>query len=102
MGPLNRRHWLAVAAAAGAAGQPKSKLLLPSDQPDEFHLKLMWYNPVAPINRQTWRLRISGLVEKSQGLALPQLRALPQETQSSRMKCEIGRASCRERVCYAV
>ena len=87
MGPLNRRHWLAVAAAAGAAGQPKSKLLLPSDQPDEFHLKLMWYNPVPPINQQTWRLRMSGLVEKPQGLALPQLRALPQETQSSRMKC---------------
>lgn len=56
MGPFNRRHWLAVAAAAGAAGQPKSKLLLPSDQPDEFHLKLMWFNPVPPINPQTWRL----------------------------------------------
>lgn len=85
---LNRRRWLAVAAAAGAAGQPaKSKLLLPSDQPDEFNLKLMWYNPVPPINQQTWRLQMKGLAEKPQGLALPQLRALPQETQSSRMKC---------------
>lgn len=87
MGPLNRRHWLAVAAAASAAGQPKPKLLLPSDQPDEFHLKLMWYNPVPPINQQTWRLQLKGLVEKPVGLALPQLRALPHQTQSSRMKC---------------
>lgn len=87
MGPLHRRHWLAVAAAAAAAGQTKPKLLLPSDQPDEFHLKLMWYNPVAPINPQTWRLQLKGLVEKPQGLALAQLRALPQQTQNSRMKC---------------
>lgn len=87
MRPLNRRHWLAIAAAANAAGQPKPKLLLPSDQPDEFHLKLMWYNPVPPINPQTWRLQMKGLVEKPQALALPQLRALPQQKQSSRMKC---------------
>ena len=87
MGPVNRRHWLAVAAAASAAGQTKPKLLLPSDQPDEFHLKLMWYNPVPPINPQTWRLQVKGLVEKPQTLSVAQLRALPQQTQNSRMKC---------------
>ena len=85
---LNRRIFLAASSAAAAnADQPKSKLLLPSDQPDEFHLKLMWYNPVPPINQQTWRLQIKGLVEKSQPIPLAQLRALPQQTQSSRMKC---------------
>lgn len=85
---LNRRIFLAASSAAAAnADQPKSKLLLPSDQPDEFHLKLMWYNPVPPINQQTWRLQIKGLVEKPQPLPLAQLRALPQQTQSSRMKC---------------
>ena len=85
---LNRRIFLAASSAAAAnADQPKSKLLLPSDQPDEFHLKLMWYNPVPPINQQTWRLQIKGLVEKPQPIPLAQLRALPQQTQSSRMKC---------------
>lgn len=82
---LNRRNLLAFAAAS-ASGQ-KPKLLLPSDVPDEFHLKLMWYSPVAPINPLTWRLQLKGLVEKTQHIPLSQLRALPQQTQSSRMKC---------------
>ncbi|MCX6602076.1 MAG: molybdopterin-dependent oxidoreductase [Acidobacteria bacterium] len=82
---LNRRNLLAFAAAS-ASGQ-KPKLLLPSDVPDEFHLKLMWYSPVAPINPLTWRLQLKGLVEKNQHIPLSQLRALPQQTQSSRMKC---------------
>ena len=82
---LNRRNLLAFAAAS-ASGQ-KPKLLLPSDVPDEFHLKLMWYSPVAPINPGTWRLQLKGLVEKPQQIPLSQLRALPQQTQSSRMKC---------------
>ena len=85
---LNRRMFVSAAAAAAAnADQPKSKLLMPSDQPDEFHLKLMWYNPVPPINQQTWRLNLRGLLEKPQQISLPQLRALPQHAQSSRMKC---------------
>ena len=86
---LNRRSFVTAAAAAAAASgdQPKSKLLMPSDQPDEFHLKLMWYNPVPPINQQTWRLQLKGLLEKPQQIALPQLRSLPQSKQSSRMKC---------------
>ena len=82
---LNRRSLLALGAASAAAQKPK--LLLPSDVPDEHHLKLMWYSPVAPIDQKTWRLQLKGLVEKPLALPLPQLRALPQETQSSRMKC---------------
>ena len=86
---LNRRGFVTAAAGAAAANgdQPKTKLLMPSDQPDEFHLKLMWYNPVPPINQQTWRLQLKGLLEKPQQIALPQLRSLPQSKQSSRMKC---------------
>lgn len=82
---LNRRNLLAFAAAS-ASGQ-KQKLLLPSDVPDEHHLKLMWYAPVAPLNPQTWRLQLKGLVEKPQQIPLAQLRSLPQQAQSSRMKC---------------
>ncbi|MEJ7607982.1 MAG: molybdopterin-dependent oxidoreductase [Bryobacteraceae bacterium] len=97
---LNRREFLAVSAAANAAAanaaETKPKLLLPSDQPDEFHLRLMWYNPVPPLNQKTWRLEVKGLVDKPLQIPLAQLRALPQETQSARMKCVqcwSGRAS---------
>ncbi len=85
---INRRALLALAAAQAAAADPtKLKLLLPSDQPDEHSLKLMWCNPVPPINQATWRLSLKGLIEKPQQLPLAQLHALPQQTQSSRMKC---------------
>jgi methionine sulfoxide reductase catalytic subunit len=88
---MNRRNFLAALSAASAGAQTPSsqhpKLLLPSDQPDEHNLRLMWYNPVPPINQATWRLKIGGLVEKPVDLSLADLRKLPHETQSSRMKC---------------
>lgn len=84
---INRRAFLAASAALAEGAETKPKLLLPSDQPDEFHLKLMWYNPVPPIDQNTWRLQIKGLVEKPVQMGVTQLRALPQESQSSRMKC---------------
>src|SRR5579871_1769452 len=88
---MNRRRFLAAAALSAAvparADDPKTKLLLPSDEPDEFHFRLMWYNPVAPLDPATFKLQISGLVEKPQSLALADLRRLPQESQNTRMKC---------------
>ena len=83
---MNRRAWLAAAAASTLDAQNK-KLLLPSDQPDEHHFRLMWYNPVPPINQTTWRLKIGGLVEKPLQFSIAELRKLPQVSQSSRMKC---------------
>jgi DMSO/TMAO reductase YedYZ molybdopterin-dependent catalytic subunit len=64
-----------------------TRLLLPSDKPDEYHFRLMWYNPVLPIDQATYRLRVGGLVDNPFSLAVADLRKLPQETQSSRMKC---------------
>jgi methionine sulfoxide reductase catalytic subunit len=93
---MHRRTFLTtatVAAAASAFAQVKSgsgggaDLLMPTDTPDAHHFKLMWYNPVPAVNSATWRLKIAGLVEKPQQIALPQLRALPAEKQNSRMKC---------------
>jgi sulfoxide reductase catalytic subunit YedY len=87
---MDRRRFLAAAAASATAlraDDPKSKLLLPSDEPDEFGFRLMWYNPVAPIDAAGYQLKIRGLVEKSQAFSLAQLRRLPQETQNTRMKC---------------
>ncbi len=87
--PVNRRRFLAAAASAAAlrADEPRRKLLLPSDEADELGFRLMWYNPVPPVDPVAWRLNVHGLVEKPQTLTLTQLRSLPQESQNTRMKC---------------
>jgi len=85
MNRLSRRSLIAVPALAFANTKPK--LLLPSDQPDEYGFRLMWYNPVPPIDQAKWRLDIKGLVEKPRQITLAELRSLPQTQQSSRMKC---------------
>jgi methionine sulfoxide reductase catalytic subunit len=85
---MNRRAFVASAIALKLrAAETKSTLLLPSDTPDEHHLRIMWYNPVAPIDRTAYRLNIKGFVEKPGAWSLDSLRKLPHETQSSRMKC---------------
>jgi methionine sulfoxide reductase catalytic subunit len=87
---MNRRRFLAAAAVSAArlhADNPKGKLLLPSDEPDEMGFRLMWYNPVPAIDLASYQLKIHGLVEKPQSLSIAELRRLPQEVQSSRMKC---------------
>ena len=87
---LHRRRFLASAAGAVAAGTlspAEAQLLLPSDDPDENSFRIMWYNPVPPINQATYRLKIGGLVEKPQEMTVAQLRAFPHVEQSSRMKC---------------
>lgn len=77
----------ASAALAWAQQPPRKKLLLPSDTPDEHHLRLMWYAPAPPVDPVTWRLRVSGLVDKPRAFTVADLRKLPYESQSSRMKC---------------
>ena len=73
---MKRRDFLAVMAAMAAtarhatAGPADPKLLLPSDTPDENGFRIMWYNPVPPIDQKTYRLKISGLVEKPPQVAL--------------------------------
>ncbi len=87
---MKRRRFLAtMAATAGGAtaGPNDPKLLLPSDTPDEYGFRIMWYNPVPPIDPATYRLKVSGLVEKPLEITIEELRAFPQVTQDSRMKC---------------
>jgi DMSO/TMAO reductase YedYZ molybdopterin-dependent catalytic subunit len=86
---MNRRMFLASAAAALRL-RGDTKLLLPSDQADELNFRLMWYNPVAPIDPAAYKLQIKGLVEKPFGLSIVDLRRLPQESQNSRMRCVQG------------
>jgi hypothetical protein len=53
---MNRRRFpLAAGAGSAAIRAAEAKLLLPSDQPDEHGFRLMWYNPVSPIDQKTWR-----------------------------------------------
>ncbi len=86
---MNRRRFLATVASAAAArgADNKPALLLPTDQPDQYGFRIMWYSPTPPIDPRTYRLQIGGLVEKPQSFSLEQLRRLPHETQNSRMKC---------------
>jgi len=86
---FDRRRFLtasaAMAAAPPAAGE--KKILLPSDVPDAFHLRIMWFHPSPPLDPKTYRLKIGGLVDKPVELTLADLRKFPAVTQSSRMKC---------------
>lgn len=85
---MNRRAFVGgMAAMASSRADPQRDLLMPSDTPDELKFRLMWYNPVPPIDERSYRLTASGLVEKPQTFTIDDLRRLPQETQSSRMKC---------------
>jgi sulfoxide reductase catalytic subunit YedY len=88
---MKRRDFIAAAGLAAARGlsgaEDKAKLLLPSDKPDEFGFRLMWYSPVPPIDQAAYRLKVTGLVDKPLSIPLTDLRKLPQETQNSRMKC---------------
>ena len=86
---MRRRRFLAAAAVAATdlrAQQRRSRLLLPSDQPVKG-FRIMWANPVPPIDQPAYRLKIGGLVARPQSLSVGQLRSLPQVTQSARMKC---------------
>jgi DMSO/TMAO reductase YedYZ molybdopterin-dependent catalytic subunit len=86
---MNRRGFLAAAIATSTlrAADEKPRLLLPSDDPDEFHFRLMWYSPVPPLDAAKYQLKIRGLIEKPQVWSLADLRKMPQESQNSRMKC---------------
>ncbi|MEZ5363880.1 MAG: molybdopterin-dependent oxidoreductase [Bryobacterales bacterium] len=85
---MNRRKFLAAAAAgAGKLSAADSNILLPSDTPDRFGFRIMWYNPIAAIDKTTYELEVGGLVDKPQRLSLEQLNAYSQVEQSARMKC---------------
>lgn len=84
---MNRRTFLSTALGVASA---KADLLLPSDTPDELGFRLMWYNPVAPLDPSKYKLRVGGLVDKPLSLGLADLRKLPQESFSARMKCVQG------------
>lgn len=85
---MNRRKFLAAAAAASAAGaRADDKVLLPTDDPDRYGFRIMWYSPPNPIDKENYHLEVGGLVEKPQHISLARLNAYAQVERSSRMKC---------------
>jgi DMSO/TMAO reductase YedYZ molybdopterin-dependent catalytic subunit len=91
---MNRRAFVLSFAGIGLrASDTKRELLMPSDSPDDLNFRLMWYSPVPPLDHRTYRLRVSGLVDRAFSLGVEELRALPFEQQSSRLKCVQGWSS---------
>lgn len=84
---MNRRKFLAAAAASAAVARGEEKILLPTDDPDRYGFRIMWYNPPTSIDKENYRLEIGGLVEKPQSLSLERLNSYSQVEQNSRMKC---------------
>ena len=72
--------------APSLAGQ-RRRLLLPADTPDDLGFRIMWYNPVPPINKASYRLAVGGMVDRSLNLSLDDLQAYPRVEQSTRLKC---------------
>ena len=60
---------------------------MPTDAPDEFGFRIMWYNPVPPIEQSSYRLAVGGMVERPERFTLDRMRAYPRVEQSSRLKC---------------
>lgn len=87
---MNRRAFLASAAAATVLRGDTRRLLLPSDQADELHFRLMWYNPVPAIDPATYRLQVKGLIDKPLSFSIADLRRLPHASQNSRLRCVQG------------
>ena len=88
---MDRRRFLASSVAAasvvGARAAPPRRVLLPTDTPDELGFRVMWYNPVPPIEKASYRLEVGGMVENPQQLTIEQLRSYPRVEQSTRLKC---------------
>lgn len=63
------------------------KLIIPTDTPDRFRVKVMEFNPVPAPDPASWQLEIGGLVDKPLKLKVADLKQLPAIQQSSRLKC---------------
>jgi|GEM_PF-288013 len=66
---------------------------LPEDTPailrnrNDPHYNVRYYTPLAPVDHDAWRLKVSGLIESRVNFSLDDLLDWPQMEQVSRMKC---------------
>ena len=65
----------------------RPKLLQNRNDP---HYNVRYVNPFEPVNHETWRLEVKGMVESPTSFSLKELLAWPQREQISRMRCVEG------------
>ena len=75
---------LGVYPATDAQGR---RIIIPTDSPDRFKLKVMEFNPIAAPDPAKWELEIGGLCEKPLKLMLADVKEFHSVKQNSRMKC---------------
>ena len=63
------------------------RLIIPTDNPDRFRLKVMEFNPIPALDPAKWELEIGGLCDKALKLKLADLKQFKPVKQSSRLKC---------------
>jgi methionine sulfoxide reductase catalytic subunit len=63
------------------------RLIIPTDNPDRFNLKVMEFNPIVGLDPAKWELEIGGLCEKPLKLKLADLKQFKPVKQTSRLKC---------------
>jgi sulfoxide reductase catalytic subunit YedY len=63
------------------------RLIIPTDNPDRFRLKVMEFNPIAAPDPAKWELEIGGMCEKALKLKLTDLKQFRPVKQNSRLKC---------------
>jgi DMSO/TMAO reductase YedYZ molybdopterin-dependent catalytic subunit len=64
--------------------RPTTELLRNENVPGFF---VRYYRPLAPVDREEWRLSVGGLVRQEQLLSFRDVLDLPARAQTSRMKC---------------
>jgi methionine sulfoxide reductase catalytic subunit len=100
---MNRRRFLhllvqqgglaALAATGSLAADSRQvsssnrRLIIPTDTPDRFKLKVMEFNPIPAPDPAFWELAIGGLVGRPLKLKVADLQQFPEVSQSSRLKC---------------
>ena len=67
-------------------GAKRRRALLPTDTPEEVRFRIMWYNPSLPIDEDSYRLGMGGMVDSPQRFSLDRLQTYPRVERSSRLK----------------
>lgn len=75
------------AAPFPGADVQSRKLIIPTDTPDRFKLKVMEFNPIAAPDPAKWELEVGGLCARPLKLKLADLKQFKAVKQSSRLKC---------------
>jgi sulfoxide reductase catalytic subunit YedY len=74
-------------SASPQSDRARRRLIVPTDAPDRFGLKVMEFNPIVAPDPAAWELAVGGMVVRPLTLKASDLRQFSEVSQSSRMKC---------------